>query len=63
MKIRFLSNYDKFKNLMYIIREYAALSEKSAGSFNARNLKQHSAEKLEPVIDTFVKNSEKVESK
>lgn len=48
---------------MYIIREYAALSEKSAGNFNARNLKQHSAAKLEPVIDTFVKNSEKVESK
>ena len=48
---------------MYIIREYAAMTEKQTGKFAAENLKQHSAEKLEPVIDTFVKNSEKVESK
>ena len=63
MKIRFLSNYDKFKNLMYIIRKNAAMTEKQTGKFAAENLKQHSAAKPEPVIDTFVKNSEKVESK
>ena len=46
---------------MYIIRKNAAMTEKQTGKFAAENLKQHSAAKPKPVIDTFVKNSEKVE--
>lgn len=62
MKIKIMSNYDKFANFMKIVKEYSVMNGKASKQMmSAGTSGIHSGNVNSNKLDTFVKSSKKAE--